>query len=135
MSEGLHVVDLLEDQNVTAMATASPLVFLGNKNEGPRPAVQWIHMTAGQTAPEHAHRGWSCTVVIEGSMIIGGKEYGEGKAILVEADVDYGPFAGGPEGATILEVFDSQRAITPIWDEADPRVEAQYASMGHRHPL
>jgi hypothetical protein len=132
---GLTVLDLFEDQNVTAMATTSPIVFLGPQGEGQRPNVQLIHMDCGQTAPVHSHRGWTCTVVIEGSMLIGGEEYGRGKAVLVEKDVVYGPFEGGPEGATILEFFDSQRAITPLWDESDPRVVAQYESMGHGHPL
>jgi len=69
-------------------------------------------------------------VVIEGSWIAGGIEYFTGQMVIVEPNVVYGPFECGKDGVTCIEFFEHQDAVPPIWDEADPAVQAVLARLG-----
>lgn len=125
--EGVHETDWIDDLTVTPMSTQKRF-FMGHDGDRGRPNFMWATMEQGQTSPRHAHRGWSCTVILDGSFVIGGVEFTAGQMLIVEPDVVYGPFEPGPDGVTLVEYFEHEDAIPPVWDESDPRVQELYAA-------
>jgi hypothetical protein len=114
-----------EDGRRRMVGDVSPLFLLGAEGTT-RPCWVQSRMEHGQTSPPHAHSGWTCTVVIGGSWRVGGQEMSKGQMVLVEPDVEYGPFEPGPDGVEIVEIFADEAAVEPIWGEhaQDPRVLA-----------
>src|SRR5260370_42457806 len=121
MPTGVHRADWSENRR-KSIGIVSPPYTVGRTAASPR----WIHsrMEHGQTSLPHAHSGWTCTVVIEGSWYVGGELFTAGQMVIVEPDIEYGPFEPGEDAVTILEVFENEAAMEAIWREhaAGPRV-------------
>lgn len=127
--KGVHAINWNENRKTRSMGEGSPVICLGHVGEK-RPCFVHFRMEEGQTSPPHAHSGWACTVVLEGSWKVGGVEQKAGEMYLVEPGVEYGPFEPGPDGVVGIEFFSDEESTAPIWDESDPRVVELYESMG-----
>jgi hypothetical protein len=119
------------NENRQRKDTASSIFTLGwPAADASQPCWVQFRYEPGWRAPAHAHSGWSCTVVLEGSWIAGGVEYGPGEMIIVAPNVTYGPFDPGPNGVLCVEFFENQAALPPIWDDNDPDVKTQLERLG-----
>jgi anti-sigma factor ChrR (cupin superfamily) len=67
-----------------------------------------VRYPAGYVEPRHTHAGEHMTLIVEGTMILDGKEYGPGDYIYGPRDVPHGPFEY-PEGVVL---YASQRGGT-----------------------
>ena len=118
-------------ENRQRKGTASTIFTFGPPEKDPsQPCWLNCRFEPGWRSPAHAHDGWTCTVVLEGSWLCGGVEYGPGDIITVPPNVTYGPFDPGPNGVVAVEFFENQAAMAPIWDEDDPEVKAVLERLG-----
>jgi quercetin dioxygenase-like cupin family protein len=133
MSDSANTEPGVRRGDLNSGLVANPLattktVFLGREGDSSRPVILYLRMDAGQTAPEHSHPGWACTIVLEGSVEIGGMKLGVGEFLVAEPGATYGPVVPGSDGFAGLEIFASEDGAAPRWDENDPRVVAFRAS-------
>jgi hypothetical protein len=125
---GVRVFDWNEHRQRNG--SSSRVFPLGAKDDTERPCWLQFKYEPGWVAPVHAHSGWTCTVIIEGSWFAAGVEYFPGQMVMVAPNVQYGPFKTGPNGVTAFELFENQAALPPIWDESDPDVQAVKDRLG-----
>lgn len=103
---------------------------LGSANNPASPAVTYVRIEPHETAPRHAHPGWTINVVIEGSCRLADFpdiELKPGHVLTAEPNVQYGPVYPGPEGVSLFEIFDSLQARPPVWDDPNDPVALGYA--------
>ena len=125
---GVKVFDWSEGRQRNG--SSSRVFPVGPKDDPNRACWLQFHYEPGWVAPVHSHPGWTCTVIMAGSWFANGIEYFPGHIIIVEPNVEYGPFASGPNGTTAFEIFENIDACAPIWDEADPDVQAVLDRLG-----
>jgi hypothetical protein len=125
---GVHVLDWKENRQ--RRKESSRYFPLGPSQEKDRPLWNQVNRQPGNVAPAHSHAGWTCTVVLEGSLSLDGVEFGPGQMILVEPHVHYGPLIAGPTGVSFIEFYENQGTLAPIWDMTDPAVVALLERLG-----
>ena len=91
---------------------------LGGDEDPDAPRMYYARIEADQSGPRHAHAGWTINVVLQGNCRMGDIDLNPGQVLTCAPNIQYGPLMPGPEGVTILEIFDSALARRPIW--ADP---------------
>ena len=107
--------------------------FLGNADGDPA-NINYVRMEPHQRAPRHAHAGWTMNVVLAGGCLMGEHPMKSGDVLICEPGIQYGPIVPGPEGVTLLEIFDKVSGLPITWDNPDDPavlaiVEWQQANM------
>lgn len=78
---------------------------VGDEGEN-APNVMKVHFPAGHRVAPHLHNVAYAEIILEGSQRVGRRWYGPGDIRVVGADTAYGPLESGPDGVTVLIVFD-----------------------------
>ena len=77
------------------------------------PMVILSRFAAGAKVPPHTHGANYFEYVIEGEQTVGKTTFRKGDVRLVKGGTGYGPITIGPEGCTVLIVFeDASRSVT-----------------------
>jgi hypothetical protein len=82
-------------------------VVLGDLDDPAATHVMWIQLPPGLTGPAHAHPSDYCEVILEGTLRVGKKSHQVGDVRVVKADTGYGPLEAGPEGCTMIAIFEN----------------------------
>src|SRR3546814_5161824 len=83
------------------------------EGNGTAPMVILSRFEPGETVGAHTHDTNYFEYVIEGEQTVGKIAFGKGDVRLVKAGTGYGPIVIGPEGCTVLIVFqEAARAMT-----------------------
>jgi anti-sigma factor ChrR (cupin superfamily) len=77
------------------------------------PSIVLSKFEPGVTVAPHTHGTNYCEYVIEGEQTVGKTTFGAGDVRIVKGGAGYGPIKVGPNGCTVLIVFqDGSRAMT-----------------------
>ena len=99
---------------------------LGGPADHDCPAVTYVRIEPHQSGPRHAHAGWTINIVIEGSCCMGEIVLAPGDVLTCAPNVQYGPLVPGPDGVTLLEIFDRLSGRPPVWDDPSDPLAADY---------
>lgn len=94
-------------------------IHLGAADDGP--AVVAAEFPPGHRFAPHYHQCHYVSVVVEGSVVVGRKEFGTGGIRAQEAGAVYGPETVGPNGLRQLLVFSDRRAAVGVYLPTGPR--------------
>ncbi|KHK91168.1 cupin domain-containing protein [Novosphingobium malaysiense] len=87
--------------------------FLLEEGSGTSPMVILSRFEPGEVVGAHTHDTNYFEYVIEGEQTVGKVTFGKGDVRLVSAGTGYGPIVIGPQGCTVLIVFqEAARAMT-----------------------
>jgi quercetin dioxygenase-like cupin family protein len=100
--------------------------LLGAKDASNCPSVTYVRLEPHQAGPRHAHDGWTINVVIEGSCRMGDLALAAGDVLTCAPNKQYGPLTPGPNGVTLLEIFDKLSGRSPIWDDPKDSFSIEY---------
>ena len=103
---------LIDQQLHEGMKTS--VFVLGDPNDRNSTGVTVFHMPPGETLPRHSHGCARFETIIQGTMNAEGRWLGAGDVMHSEADVPYGPHTAGPEGYTVVEVFENLTGMTQL---------------------
>jgi anti-sigma factor ChrR (cupin superfamily) len=79
--------------------------FLMDEDDTSSPLVVLSKFEAGEVVEPHSHATNYFEYVIEGQQTVGKVSFGPGDIRLVKGGTGYGPITIGPEGCTVLIVF------------------------------
>ena len=88
-------------------------IHLGEAEDGP--AVVAVEFPPGHRFEPHYHACHYVSVVVEGSVVVGRKEFGVGGIRAQEAGTVYGPETVGPNGLRQFLVFGDRRAAAGVY--------------------
>lgn len=83
--------------------------FLMDEGDADSPLIILTNFDAGETVEPHTHAANYMEYVIEGEQTVGKTLFRKGDIRIVKGGTGYGPITIGPEGCTVLIVF--QQAI------------------------
>lgn len=87
--------------------------FLIDDTNASSPSVILSKFDPGTRVPAHTHDTNYFEYIIEGEQTVGKKRFGVGDVRIARAGTGYGPITVGPQGCTVLIVFeDASRAMT-----------------------
>jgi anti-sigma factor ChrR (cupin superfamily) len=77
------------------------------------PSIIMSRFAPGATVPAHTHDSNYFEYIVEGGQTVGKTSFGAGDVRIVKGGTGYGPIRVGPEGCTVLIVFeDGSRSNT-----------------------
>lgn len=88
--------------------------FLLDEGVASSPSVVLAKFVAGERVDPHTHGCNYLEYVVEGSQRVGKVTFKAGDVRLVTAGAGYGPIEIGPEGCTVLIVFQDAQKSPPI---------------------
>jgi anti-sigma factor ChrR (cupin superfamily) len=84
------------------------------------PSIIISRFAPGATVPAHTHASNYFEYILEGDQMVGKKVFRAGDVRIVDGGTGYGPIKVGPEGCTVLIVFeDASRSMTEILPRRD----------------
>jgi hypothetical protein len=112
--------------NVSPRGLKWSLLDFGPGHDEHRPAVLVVQYAASCKIRPHYHGCDYISVMVEGSMTVGGKAHEVGSIRIVKAGTGYGPLVAGPDGCTVLDIFaDRTGVMESNLAEYDPGLNAE----------
>jgi hypothetical protein len=86
--------------------TGARFVLARDESETDCPKISKVHFPAGHRVEPHMHLVGYAEIVLEGSLRVGRTWHAPGDIRIVGPNTAYGPQEAGPDGVTLLIVFD-----------------------------
>jgi hypothetical protein len=103
---------------------------LGEPNNPGRGVLLDTRLQPGENYPPRWHQEWRALLVMDGSMKVGETKISKNDMVIVEPNIEFGPFEPGPQGVHLLEVTRTAAAAACVYREKyrnDPRYKALLA--------
>jgi len=98
--------------------------------------VMQVHYPPNFHVPPHTHNVAYAEIVVAGTVEVTRRSYGPGDIRVVGAGTGYGPVVAGPDGATVIIVFDGRDwPHVPLKAGAEGEAEAGFPATPERESL
>ena len=85
---------------------------MGEETDEDAPVVVALRMDPGAITVRHSHPCERVEIIVSGTLIVDGVEYGAGDVMTAKPDEFYGPHVAGPEGCLTYEIFSNLAAVS-----------------------
>ena len=119
---------------------------LGEPDDPHRPLIMLVRYAPNIIVKPHAHASDYASLVVDGDVVVTGRQHRVGSIRLVAAGTVYGPLVAGESGTTLIDVFTDRNGLFPVWakrneadrerlDRLDDYLHRRLANLTGRPPL
>lgn len=99
----------------SAAGTRSAMLDIGDETDADRPMVVVVCYPPGCLVPPHHHETDSLSIMVQGDMLVSGRQHTVGSMRFIGHGTGYGPLEIGPDGCTVIDIFINRSGLIPVF--------------------